>query len=394
MIKQRGAVNPMNPVDDQDEGVRSLLKLASDRSVQGRKALVARIGALFSEKETSLSERERALMTEILNKLIHEFEMSVRRDLAERLAGKPNTPSELMMVLAKDEIEVARPILLKSKVLRDPQLLEIIHNRTREHQLAIAMRRSVSEIISDALVDTGHPDIIKALLENHGASISEATMEYLVDESRRLDEFQEPLVQRDELSPHLAQRMYGWVSAALRAHILENFDIDPTELDDELESVMIESIGKTSDAPADDRSPTPAEKLAKKLTDSQEITPDLLIKVLRQGEVALFEALFGQLSGLKPPRLQRVLYEPGGKDLVITCRALGMAKSTFSMIFLLSRRGQGNYEASDPRDVARLMTWFDHIKPEAASRVLHHWRRNPNYLEAIEQLEESRDGQD
>ncbi len=51
-------------------------------------------------------------------------------------------------------------------------------------------------------------------------------------------------------------------------------------------------------------------------------------------------------------------------------------------------------EASDPRDVARLMTWFDHIKPEAANRVLRHWRRNPNYLEAIEQLEESRDGQD
>ena len=205
------------------QSVASLIKVAQDRSVQGRKSLVDRISDLFSEKGTGLSERERALMTEILNKLIHDFEMSVRRDLADRLANKPNTPGELIMVLAKDEIEVARPILLRSKVLQDPHLIEIIHNRTHEHQLAIAMRQSVSETVSAALIDTGDLDIIKALLENPTSAINQATMEYLVEESRRVDEFQEPLVQRKELSPDLAARMYGWVSAALRAHILENF---------------------------------------------------------------------------------------------------------------------------------------------------------------------------
>ena len=134
--------------------------------------------------------------------------------------------------------------------------------------------------------------------------------------------------------------------------------------------------------------------LAEKLSHTQEVTPDLLIKVLRQGEIALFEALFGQLSGIPAPRLQRVIYEPGGKDLVITCRALGMSKSAFSLIYLLSRKGQAGYESSDPREVARLMTWFDRINPEAATKVLRHCQRNPSYLDAIEQVDEGQGASD
>ena len=152
---------------DTPEDPRLLLKMAQDRSVQGRKALVNTISDLFSERASGLSEREHALMNDILGKLVHDFEMSVRQELAERLAARENAPHELIVALANDEIEVARPILMESSVLETPELIEIIKNRTREHQLAIAMRRSVNEIISDALVENdlamAHAYFLKAL---------------------------------------------------------------------------------------------------------------------------------------------------------------------------------------------------------------------------------------
>jgi uncharacterized protein (DUF2336 family) len=98
---------------DKDDSTESLLKLAQDRSIQGRRSLAAAMSDLFDEQESVLSDREHALMTDILNKLVNEFETEVRKELAERLAEKQHAPRNLVLALANDEIEVARPILMK-----------------------------------------------------------------------------------------------------------------------------------------------------------------------------------------------------------------------------------------------------------------------------------------
>ena len=377
------------------EDPRILLKLAQDRSIEGRKRLIGSISDVFSEHSTEMTEREHALMNEILRKLVREFEMSVRKELAERLAAKENAPHELIVTLANDEIEVARPILLRSTVLRTPELIEIIQNRTREHQMAIAMRRSVDEVVSDALVETGDTDVITTLLQNPKAQITEAALIYLVDEARRVDSYQEPLVRRNDLPEKLARKMFLWVSAALRHHILEHFDIDPGELDDELESAAIApETGTGADIRGDgqERHVVPAQKLAQRLAMNDQITPDILVQSLRRGEIALFEAIFGQISGLTSPRLQRVLYEPSGKDLAICCRALEIGRSHFSVLYLLTRKGQAGAAVADPREVAKVMSYFDRVEVTAARTVLRQWQRNPEYLEAIEEVEEQRYG--
>ena len=148
--------------------------------------------------------------------------MTVRQTISAQLATFKETPPELAAMLANDEIEVAYPILTQSEVLQDAQLIETIRNRTLEHQMAIAIRHTVPVVVSDALVETGDEDIIRTLLENSGARISQATMEYLVEEFSRVNTFQEPIVRRHDLEPELAKRMLMWVSVALRKHIVEN----------------------------------------------------------------------------------------------------------------------------------------------------------------------------
>ncbi len=370
---------------------RQLLRLAQDRSVQARKALVNTITDVFAERSSGMSEREHALMNEILAKLVREFEMSVRRELAERLAARETAPHDLIVVLANDEIEVARPILRRSTVLQTPELVEIIKNRTHEHQLSIAMRRSVTEIVSDSLVETGNSDVITTLLQNDNAQITDATLSYLVDEARRVDSYQDPLVRRKDLPLPLARTMYRWVSVALRSHILDNFDIDPFELDDELEQLSSAKTDQETREGAESGTRS-VRVLAERLHVGDQITPEFLIQSLRRGEIALFEASFGQISGLTSPRLQRVLYESSGKDLAIAARALEINRSHFSLLFLLTRKGRSGQSASDPRAIARAMGCFDQIAPEGARQVLRHWQRAVDYLDAIEEIEEKRNG--
>src|SRR6266851_3317910 len=187
-----------------------LFELARDKTSQGRKVLLATVRDLFLVRGDALTDRERFLMNDILRNLIKEVEETVRRALADQLAQRQDAPRDVVLSLANDKIEVAYPILLQSQVLQDLELIEIIHHRTLEYQLAIAMRETVSETVSEALVATGGTDVIKALLENDGAQISQSTLEYLVEESQRVDTYHNPLLSRPELGSDLAQRMYWW----------------------------------------------------------------------------------------------------------------------------------------------------------------------------------------
>lgn len=370
-----------------DHDVQQLLELASDKSQQGRRLLVSTISDLFEAIGETLTERERALMTDILNKLIRDFEMKVRRELSERLAQRGYAPREILLMLANDAIEVARPILLTSELLRDEDLVEIVRHRTLQHQLAIAMRQHVSEAVSDALIETGNSDVIKALLDNDNARLSTATMEYLVEESRRVDTYQEPLVRRSDLTPALARRMCLWVGAALRSYILDHYDIDPTELDDMLEEVANQTVGF---APVDEEvTEDSSVRLARSLADDGRLTVDMLIQVLRQGEIPLFEALFAEMTKLRLRLIRRIAYEPGGEGLVIACRALDIEKPQFTSIFLMSRRGRPGDQRVDPDELSRVLSLFDRVRPAAAQAVIRRWQRDPHYLYAIKRIEES-----
>ncbi len=368
--------------------VQFLLKLARDKSIEGRKQLVAVVSDLFFATDTVITARERALITDILQKLIDDVAVPVRRALAERLAEEATAPHEVVVALANDEIEVAAPILLKSEALLDVELIEIIRHRSLEHQLAIAMRRSVSEPVSEALVETGSVDVIKTLLENENARIAEATMAYLVDQSRTVDSFQEPILRRHDLSPKLARKMYYWVSAALRQHIIDHYDVQIDRLDDTIEAVAKETVAELRGDGTVPLGEAPAE-LARCLAEADKITPQLLVQSLRQGEVALFEALFAQLSGLRLNLIRRLLFEPGGEGLAIVCRAIEIDKPTFASLFMLSRRARPAERVTNPRDLTNVLALFDRINTAAARAVVARWRRDPDFLYAVRKVQEA-----
>lgn len=377
-----------------DVEMQELLDLARDKSVNGRTRLVQVVGDLFFEEKSVTNERERALMTQILQQLIHDVEQSVRKALADRLAVEGDAPSELVRILANDEIDVAHKILRSSAVLQDLELIEIIQHRTFEHQLTIAMRNDVSEAVSDALVETGNSKVIQTLIENDTATISENTLEYLVNESKTREPYQKSLLDRPDFSPHLAKRMYWWVSAALRKHIVEEYKIDPTELDQKIESTIKDLLGEPQEHIAEEEIGSEGEiidtssmDLARKLADTNAITPQLLLQTLRKGEVRMFEGMFAQLTGLRTNLIRRLVYEPGGEGLAIACKSAELTKPDFGSLFLLSRAARPGDKTVDPNEVARVMKFFDRLRLDTAKKVVDRWKLDPDYLFAIQQVE-------
>ena len=116
-----------------------LVRLARDRSDAGRKAFADALSDLFVADGDGLDASERALMYEILHRVIRDIERAMRAEVSRQLAEQPDVPRALALALANDAIEVAYPILTQSTVLLDEDLIDVARGRTIEHQIAIAV---------------------------------------------------------------------------------------------------------------------------------------------------------------------------------------------------------------------------------------------------------------
>jgi uncharacterized protein (DUF2336 family) len=273
---------------------------------------------------------------------------------------------------------------LNSKVLHDADLVEIVHHRSMHHQLAIAMRSDIGTTVCDALAETGNDDVIVEMIKNETASISEELFEQLVDNSKDRESYQKPLLSRNELPADLARKMFAWVSAALRQHIIENFDIDTDDLDDALSG----TVDDLTDNPVqDDQDWDASSKLIEKLFDAGQLTPGFILKSLREGHVALFELGMAKLTGLRLTLTRRILYEPGGEGLAIACKSIDVDRAVFLTIFELTRKARANKEVVDQVRISELRELYDSMNKKTAKLVLRNWLRNPDYLEAVNQLQ-------
>lgn len=365
--------------------VDALLALARDRSAAGRRRLSRVIDDLFLAHRDVLSDRDSALMTEILRQLVLAVELPIRRGLAERLAELPDTPPDLMLALANEELELAFPRLIQSDLLHHRELIELVHHRALEHQLAVSIRKMCSESASELAPAADGTDVIKGLIEHGQGRLAPATMDYLVEQSRRVDTYQNPLLPGAELPRGLSRRLGWWVAAAVRLHLMEGWPVPIDALDDCLELVVAELNRAAPSAEGDQ-----AARLAALLAAEQAITPRLLVECLRDAEVALFAALFGRLTGIRRQLLFRLLFETGGQGLCIACKAIGVDRSTFVSIYLLTRNSQGGEAGGRLAEVTQVLSLYDRIEAGAAAAILRNWQRDPLFLEATWRLERPR----
>ncbi|MBL4790195.1 MAG: DUF2336 domain-containing protein [Kordiimonadaceae bacterium] len=369
------------------EDLLKLLVLAKEKSSESRSRLMENITDLFLSDDGRLSEHERALMSDILGKLIGQVETELRQELAKTLVKSGVDLPEIATLLANDDVEIARPILEASGLLKDPDLIEIIRMRTDEHRMAIAMRDEISETVSNAIVEYGSEDVIESLLNNHDSLLSKRAMEYLVAESRRVDRFQEPLLNRSDLPGDLAYRMYWWVSAALRKKILSEFKVDPVVFEQAIKratsTVMVDR--------GDDQSAyIRAQRLVRRMMENGELTVQFLLSSLRQQRVAVFVSGMAELAGISFRTAWRIFADKGGESFAVLAKAVGVDRGQFTSIYLLMVQAREGGSVKSPGVLKEILTLFDSTSEENAKGALQVWQRDNAYQVAIEELDQKK----
>jgi uncharacterized protein (DUF2336 family) len=191
-----------------------LQQLASERNPESRHTLFDGITSLLVSGGHSMSDAERVLIDNILVDLIAKIEESLRASLAEKLTRLNPAPMGLVRTLARDKIEIARPLIMHHPALDEDDLLDIIDLDSQDHRIAVARRDGIGERVSDALVACNDPLVSVALVNNEGAVISQRGIADLVGQSASEPGLQKALLNRPELSPVLAHRLFWWVGSA------------------------------------------------------------------------------------------------------------------------------------------------------------------------------------
>ena len=262
----------------------------------GRSQLVSAIGDLMGDHGRILTLQERALINDILKKLIQDVARPVRKALAEKLALSPHAPREVVTILANDEFDIASPILLNSSLLEDDDLMEIVRHRTISHRLAVAMRRTLSERVCEELVATNSVDVIQRPAGESRRARSPPQPWPTWSISRRPSNvYQEPLLRRADLPAGPGED--GCITGSRRrcgSSSSRTSPVDPVELDLTHRAPSPSRWRASAPPPAPDE---PAVNLARQLAERQDLTPDIIVETLRRGETPLFEAMLGERIG-------------------------------------------------------------------------------------------------
>ncbi|MGJ3230538.1 MAG: DUF2336 domain-containing protein [Oceanicaulis sp.] len=155
----------------------------------------------------------------------------VRAEVAARLADCDWAPVEAVRMLAFDEIEIARPILERSRRLAEADL-EAIAALDRPHRCALARRESVSERLCTLIAGRRESECLIVLADNPGALLPDAAAADFASVARGAPELQRRLAARTDLRPGLARALMAVAGEAVKTALRERWpDLAPERVE-------------------------------------------------------------------------------------------------------------------------------------------------------------------
>jgi uncharacterized protein (DUF2336 family) len=142
---------------------------------------LTRIADLFIAGSGRYSQQQVELFDEVFKTLVAVIESKTRIRLARLLATSADAPATLVRAFAFDEdIAVAAPLLSQSQVLSESDLVRSASTQGQGHLYAIAQRKTLSEVLTDILIERGERNVVHAVAKNAGARISDRSFRDLV----------------------------------------------------------------------------------------------------------------------------------------------------------------------------------------------------------------------
>ncbi len=281
-------------------------KLMCDPTPETRAGTVGKIASSFGSG--GFSDSERRLAEEIFRIMARDVEVQVREALSVHLKECPQVPHDIALSLAKDVDSVAIPIIEFSQVLTDDDLVEIINASDAAKQSAVARRETVSERVSDTLVETRNEDVVVTLMDNVGAEISERSFEKAIDHFGESEKVNERMAYRATLPIGIAERLVTMVSDRIRDHLVTHHELS-SEVTTDLILGMRERATLSLVRP--DAQSGDVEELVRQLHENSRLTPSIILRALCMGDMAFFEAAVARRAGVSALNARTLIHDEG-----------------------------------------------------------------------------------
>lgn len=360
-----------------DDFLNAPTNLGTQSRERTRASLTKRLQDVVGLPSSRIQPQERHMAADLLIEVLLESDVATRARCAERMALLGEAPALLLRYLARDDIEVARHILEVSDAFDDSDLIATANapSVTTEHRLLIARRKKVSESVADVLTQREEVAVIIALLKNKDSRLAHPAVEKITSMSKAYPEIAPLLLKRPELKPSQALTMFWWAGGAERVRILERFAVERLTLLDACADLFSVAAKDGWQDPLlrkslqfIERRQRNREAIAKSPYDSLEHA----IEALADGPSQELFKEIAFLAGLRPASGAQLLSDPGGEALAILCKATGLKRRYFRLLWTGLKRPVGTDEApAEPWE--RAVRVYDTLSTNKAQTVLRYW---------------------
>ncbi|MGQ3040554.1 MAG: DUF2336 domain-containing protein [Brevundimonas sp.] len=345
-----------------------LIALAQEPSSESRRALLRELTESFFGAATR-SPSEMALYDEVLSGLAREMEAGVRAELAQRFADAADAPVGLVRRLAADEPDVAVPVLTRSPVLTETDLLAIARSQGQAHLRAVSGRSDVTEALSDLIVQRGDDETLGVLLRNDDARLSQATARTAVERAKVNPALHEAAVQRRNLPPELLNEMYFVVETRLRQQIVaQNALLGPEVIEAALEATHNRVAVEDGVLPPDHAG---AAAQVDAIMAKGPISPQTLVRLLRQPSRTAFLIALSRLADIDFGLAAQIVARQEVDALAVLAKAADLDRPLFMTLVVVILGDGGPNAMGRAQEYGHL---YGDLTRDQALRTVRFWR--------------------
>ncbi len=244
----------------------------------------------------------------------------VRRALADVFASSQKAPRVVVHALAADQPDIAVPLLSRSPLLLEDDLVDLIATGQPEAQMAIAGRAMLPRSLAAAIAEVGSAQACLALLENSDADIALFSIDRVIERFGHLAAIREPLLKRHDLPMATRQAMLSKLSQTLAGFVVGRQWMGT----EHAEYTAREACEKATVALAAETPYEEVGSLVRHLRQSGQLTAGMILRALLSGNVVLFEEAVAELSGVPIDRVTSYIHDRNISGLSALYRKAGL----------------------------------------------------------------------
>jgi uncharacterized protein (DUF2336 family) len=343
---------------------------------RARAALLKRLADVVCLPSSRINTFERGITADLLVEMLRDASPGERLRASRRLTCLTEIPSALVRLLLRDEFEIARPLIEDCGSLSDSDLIDCARRGQTDHRKLLAQRRTVSEVVCEALIEPGEMVVIEALLKNEGARLSSDGLETVVAASREHRRLTALLLRRPELRPRQAYIIFWWADEECRRQILQRFAVS--------RDVLQDAVGDVFAVASEERWSDPLVRKALQFIERRQRNRAAIDKSpFSSLEEAVAAAQTGMtrdvaeelsyLAGLKPMTGAKIFTDPGGEPIAVYCKATGLPRAAVRALWRSMRRAEVDASGAPTPGLERVLRVYDMIAVDRAQTVLRYW---------------------